>query len=135
MEECDDGNRKSGDGCDAACRSETAPLWSVTYDGRGIGTQRFTGLARHEGQLFTVGAGESELYGSIPLVTAWSADGDEQWTWIGEDQADSPVLLDIATLPGGTVVAVGKIGRQEPRRWVITFDPSGGVTGRAFVRG
>ena len=45
LEECDDGNLRAGDGCDASCRAEAAPVWTSTFDAFGVDT----------GQLLRVG--------------------------------------------------------------------------------
>lgn len=128
-EECDDGNKQNGDGCNNDCRPSAQTAWVQTFDSGG-GTDCAEGIAADaEGNVIVAGFVATNSTGTDIWVAKYSPDGEQQWS----TQIDGPASGDdrargVDVGPNGEIFAVGFVaagGASGDDIWIAELDGNG----------
>ncbi len=130
IEECDDGNRVDGDGCDGDCMSNLdTNIWQTTHGGDAMVAEAGQGIAVDSVGNIVVGGYEVDAVGNPNM---WLAKYDPDGAQIWEMSLDPSGGMDdriygVAIGPADAIVAVGDVDVAPTSSdvWVAMFDPNG----------
>ncbi|MEM7157434.1 MAG: hypothetical protein AAF799_31605 [Myxococcota bacterium] len=147
IEECDDGNRTNGDGCDNDCTLNLdTSIWEATHPGDAMVRESGEGIAVDSMGNIVVGGWEVDAVGDPNMWLAkYDTEGTQLWTvqldpsggmddriyGVAIDPMDNLLLVgDSDVAPSSSDIWVSKRTPDGDELWTTTFDgPEGGNDG------
>ena len=131
IEECDDGNRTNGDGCDNDCTLNLdTSIWEDTHPGDALARESGQGIAVDSMGNVVVGGYEVDAVGDPDMwIAKYDPDGNQLWTVeLDPSGGLDDRIYGVAIDPMDNVLLIGDsdVAASSSDVWVAKLDPAGG---------